>query len=112
MKIQDVKKECTAIVGLSVEFSNSEIGSIDRLLWTVDNCIEKAINKAIANVKETGKQYSPENDVPVEIDLRSIKKIEWLLYQMTRTNRSDLFNEVAKDYSIEIDTINKERKQS
>lgn len=107
MKVQDVKKECAAIVGLSIEFSNSEVGSIDRLLWTVDNCVDKAINKAIIDVKETGKQYSPEDDVPVEIDLRSIKKIQWLLYQMTRANRSDLFNEASKDHSIEIDAINR-----
>ena len=106
MKVQDVKKECTAIVGLSVEFSNSEIGSIDRLLWTVENCVEKAVNTAIVNVNATGKQYGPEDDVPVEIDLRSIKKIQWLLYQMTRANRSDLFNEASKDHSIEIDAIN------
>ena len=107
MKVQDVKKECTAIVGLSIEFSNSEIGSIDRLLWTVDNCVEKAINTAIVNVKETGKQYGPEDNVPVEIDLCSLKKIQWLLYQMTRTSRSDLFSEASKDYSIEVDAINR-----
>lgn len=106
MKVQDVKKECTAIVGLSIEFSNSEIGSIDRLLWTVDNCVEKAINTAVINVKETGEQYNTNDDVPAAIDLRSLKKIQWLLYQMTRVNRSDLFNEASRDYFVEVDAIN------
>lgn len=112
MKVQDVKKECAAIVGLSIEFSNSEVASIDRLLWTVDNCIEKAINTAVVAVKNTAKEYDFNDDVPAAIDLRSLKKIQWLLYQMTRLNRSDLFNYANRDYESELNAINQGRKQS
>ena len=42
MKVQDVKKECLATVGLSIEFSNSEVNSIDRLLIDVNAAVEKA----------------------------------------------------------------------
>lgn len=109
MKVQDVRKECSAIVGLSLEFSNSEIGCIDRLLWEVDAAVEKAINNQIATMKnfEQGCHLLDfEDDVLAAIDLRSLKKIQWLLYQMTRTNRSDLFNEANREYEAEINSIN------
>lgn len=109
MKVQDIKKECSAIVGLSLEFSNSEIGCIDRLLWEVDNVIERAINQRITMMKCSEQGTKPldfEDDVPAAIDLRSLKKIQWLLYQMTRTTRCDLFNEANREYASEIDSIN------
>jgi len=109
MKVQDVRKECSAIVGLSLEFSNSEVGCIDRLLWEVDSAVEKAINQQITMMKgfEQGiKLLDFEDDVPAAIDLRSLKKIQWLLYQMTRTNRCDLFNEANREYEAEITSIN------
>lgn len=109
MKVQDVRKECSAIVGLSLEFSNSEIGCIDRLLWEVDNAVNKAIDQQITMMKNFEQGTHPldfEDDVPAAIDLRSLKKIQWLLYQMTRVNRSDLFNEANREYEAEINCIN------
>lgn len=106
MKVQDVKRECVAAIGLSVELSNSEIGSIDRLLWTVDNAIEAGINQAIKIAKAADKQYDFEDEIPVSIDLRSLKKVQWLLVQLTRTNRSDLFNEANREFEAEVSSIN------
>lgn len=106
MKVQDVKKECLATTGLSVELSNSEIGSIDKLLWTVDNAIEIGVNQAIKIAKAAGKQYDFEDEIPVSIDLRSLKKVQWLLTQLTRTNRSDLFNEANCEFEVEVSSIN------
>lgn len=109
MKVQDIRKECSAIVGLSLEFSNSEVGCIDRLLWEVDSAIEKAINQQITMMKQFEQGTKPldfEDDVPAAIDLRALKKIQWLLYQMTRTTRCDLFNEANREYESEINSIN------
>ena len=108
MKVQDVKKECLATVGLSLEFSNSEVACIDRLLWSVNDAIDKAINQKIAELKSNNalKEIDFEDDVNVTIDLRSLKKIQWLLYQMTRTNRCDLFNEANREYESDITCIN------
>lgn len=110
MKVQDVKKECSAIVGLSLEFSNSEVGCISRLLWEVDNAVEKAVNQQITMMKsfEQGAHLlDSEDDVPAAIDLRSLKKIQWLLFSMTRIDRCDLFNEANRQYESTISVINK-----
>lgn len=106
MKVQDVKKECLATTGLSVELSNSEIGSIDKLLWTVDNAIETGINQAIKVAKAANKQYDLEDEIPVSINLRSLKKVQWLLVQLTRTNHSDLFNEANREFEADVNSIN------
>ena len=109
MKVQDVKKECSAIVGLSLEFSNSEVGCISHLLWEVDAVIEKAINQQIEMMRSSEQGchlLDFEDNVPAAIDLRTLKKIQWLLYQMTRTNRCDLFNEANREYEAEISSIN------
>jgi len=106
MKVQDVKKECLATTGLSVELSNSEIGSIDKLLWTVDNAVETGVNQIIETAKAAGKQYDFEDEIPVSIDLRSLKKVQWLLSQLTRTNHSDLFNEANREFEVEVSVIN------
>lgn len=109
MKVQDVRKECSAIVGLSLEFSNSEVGCIDHLRWEVDATVEKAINqqiKIMKNFEQGCHLLDFEDNVSAAIDLRTLKKIQWLLYQMTRTNRSDLFNEANREYEAEINSIN------
>lgn len=109
MKVQDVRKECSAIVGLSLEFSNSEVGCIDRLLWEVDAAVEQAINRQILAMEHSEQGchlLDFEDGVPAAIDLRALKKIQWLLCQMTRTNRSDLFNEANREYEAEINSIN------
>ena len=109
MKVQDVKKECLANVGLSIEFSNSEIGEIDHLLWDVDRAINKAVDQQIQMIRgfEGGtRTLKPGDDVPVAIDLKNMKRIQWLLYQMTRCNHSDLFSEAYREYEAEISSIN------
>lgn len=110
MKVQDVKKECLAVVGLSVEFSNSEVNSIDRLLIDVDAAVEKAIDQQITIGKHFEGGCHTLNDktdtIPAAIDLKSLKKIQWLLYQLTRNNTSDLFNGAIHDYELDIAHIN------
>ena len=106
MKVQDVKREGPAIVGLSVELSNSEIGSIDRVLWTVDNAISTGINQAIAIAKASGNQYNLDDEIPVAVDLKSLRKLQWLLYQLTRVNRSDLFCEAIREFESDVNAIN------
>ncbi len=106
MKVQDVKKECSAIVGLSVEFSNSEIGTINSLLWTVTKSIEDGIARAHQFAATQQEQYKDNDDVPVTIDLKSLKRIEWLLIQMTRNNNSGLFEQADADYCTDLMHIN------
>lgn len=106
MKVQDVKREGPAIVGLSVELSNSEIGSIDRVLWTLDNAISRGVEQAITIAKADGNQYKPDDEIPVAVDLKSLRKIQWLLYQLTRVNRSDLFCEATREFESDLNAIN------
>lgn len=109
MKVQDVKKECSAIVGLSLEFSNSEVACIDHLLWDIDKVINNAINQQtmmMKNCEQGCHLLDFKDDVPVTIDLRNLKKIQWLLTMMTRRNMSDLFNEANRQYEMEISCIN------
>ena len=58
MKVQDVKKECLATVGLSVEFSNTEVSSLSHLLTNVSNAVEHGIEAAKSAAVENEKQYS------------------------------------------------------
>lgn len=110
MKVQDVKKECLATVGLSIEFSNSEVNSIEKLLIEVDAAIEKAIGIQISTMKnfENGchKLDVDADHIPTAIDLKALKKVQWLLYQLTRNNSSDLFNEAIREYESDIVSIN------
>ena len=110
MKVQDVKKECLATVGISVEFSNSEVHSIDRLLIDVDAAIDKAIDQQITMMKGSeGGCHKLDVDtsrIPVAIDLKALKKVQWLLYQLTRNSSSDLFNEAIREYESDIVSIN------
>ena len=109
MKVQDVRKECTAVVGLSLEFSNSEVGCISHLLWEVNNAIERAVDQKIKMMQQFEQGCHPldyKDNVPVAIDLKALMKIKWLLYQMTRTDRCDLFNEANREYETEINSIN------
>ena len=106
MKVQDVKKDCTAIVGLSIEFSNSEIGSLSSLLRTVSNAVEKGVKQAHSMAEAAETQYDEKEEIPVSIDLKSLKRIEWLLTQMTKGDDSGLFNTADADYSAELSFIN------
>lgn len=106
MKVQDVKRECLATVGLSVEFSNSEISTINSLLWNVTKSIEDGIARAHQFAATQEMQYKDKDDVPVTIDLKSLKRIEWLLIQLTRRDMSGLFEQADADYRTELGFIN------
>lgn len=106
MKIQEVKKECVAIVGLSVEFSNSEISSLSSLLSKVSDAIEKGIETNKLRAETTKELYDEKKDIPVVIDLKSLKRIEWLLTQLTKDDNSGLFNVADADYRSDVGFIN------
>ena len=106
MKVQDVKKDCTAIVGLSIEFSNSEIGSLSSLLRTVSDAIVKGTKQAHSIAEAAQTMYNEKEEIPVAIDLKSLKRIEWLLTQMTKNDDSGLFNTADADYITDVDYIN------
>lgn len=106
MKVQDVKKECLATVGLSVEFSNSEVGSLSRLLWKVSNAIGDAKNRAHQFAVTQEMTYKETEDVPANIDLKSLERIEWLLVQLTRRDMSGLFEQADADYRADLSYIN------
>ena len=106
MKIQDVKKECLATVGLSIEFSNTEISSLSRLLTTVDNAVEHGIEAAKSSATENKKPYGDNEKIECPIDLKSLKRIQWLLTQLTRKETSGLFEEADADYRTDLLHIN------
>lgn len=106
MKVQDVRKECLATVGLSIEFSNSEISTINSLLWSVTKSIENGIARAHQFAATQDIEYKDKDDVPVMIDLKSMKRIEWLLVQMTRRDMSGLFEQADADYRADLSHIN------
>ena len=106
MKVQDVKQECLATVGLSVEFSNSEINAVHELLWNVSDAIERGIEQAHKIAEETGSEYKSGRDIPVAIDLESMKRVEWLLTQCTRKTSAGLFTFADKDCEVDVEYIN------
>jgi hypothetical protein len=106
MKVQDVRKECLATIGLSVEFSNSEISSLSHLLTTVDNAVEHGIEAAKSTAKENGKPYGDNEKIECPIDLKSLKRIQWLLTQLTRSEMSGLFEQADADYRTDLLHIN------
>lgn len=106
MKIQDVKKECLATVGLSVEFSNTEVNSLSHLLTTVDNAVEHGVEAAKSTATENGKPYGDNEKIEVPIDLKSLKRIQWLLTQLTRGETSGLFEQADADYRTDLLHIN------
>lgn len=106
MKVQDVKRECLATVGLSVEFSNTEVNSLSHLLTTVDNAVEHGIEAAKSAAKENGKPYGDNEKIECPIDLKSLKRIQWLLIQLTRNEMSGLFEQADADYRTDLLHIN------
>jgi hypothetical protein len=97
MKVQNVKKECLAIVGLSVEFSNAEVSSLDHLRTPVENAIKHGKETAKAAAMETGKKYNTAEEVECTIDLESLVRIKWLLTQLTPSMGSELFDQADYD---------------
>ena len=112
MKIQDVKKECLATIGLSVEFSNSEIRSIDNLACKVGEAIDKAIDQQIKLMREFEGQARPlkedEDNVPVVLDLKDVERIHWFLSLFDNTNSSSIFDEADKSAVSAIRRINED----
>ena len=106
MKVQEVRKECLATVGLSIEFSNSEVSSLSHLLRTVTDAIEEAIERAKEVAENTHEQYDEHDKIRAFIDLKSLKRVEWLLIQLTRRDMSGLFKQVDADYRAYLSYIN------
>lgn len=106
MKVQDVKKECLATTGLSVEFSNSEVGSLSSLLWNVSRAVEDSVERAHQMAATQQQQFKEGEQIPATIDLKSLKRVEWLLIQLTRRDMSGLFDYADSDYRADCNHIN------
>ena len=125
MKIQDVKKECTAIVGLSIEFSNSEVDSIISLVRDLDISIQKGkadlagmvdhsmqINSELAAAEKGvygNMQFNADN-ATVTVGLKSLYRAFALLNKITRNRAfdpSDLFAAADIELNSIIGSINK-----
>lgn len=106
MKVQDVKKECLATVGLSIEFSNSEVSTLSHLLTVVSDAVEKGIQQAKSIAEHAKQPYDDNEKIPCAIDLKSLKRIEWLLIQLTRRDMSGLFEQADSEYRVELGFIN------
>ena len=111
MKVQIVEKECTAKVGISVEFSNSEIDSLVRIALELDDKIEEQCRESHAFIKssELGTKYKESDKISVKVDLKTLTRISWLLNKITNgrvRNPSDLFNEADGDYLATLASIN------
>lgn len=124
MKVQDVKKECLASVGLSIEFSNSEIDSIVQLIMDLRQSIEKGYSDLSEMVEHTkqinseferadqgvmGKSNVDPDKATVTVDLKTLVRCRWLLNRITNNranNPSSLFNQIDDEYSCTIKSIN------
>ena len=124
MKVQNVKKECLANVGLSIEFSNSEIDSIVRLIWDLNVSIEKGYNDLSSMVDHTkqinseferadqgvmGKVNLDPDKATVTVDLKTLMRCRWILNAITNgraKNPSSLFDSVDSEYKTVIKSIN------
>jgi hypothetical protein len=112
MKVQEVTKEAAiAKVGVSVEFSNSEIASIQRLTWTLDDAIEKGKNTAKSIAKAANKPYDEKEPIPVSVDLRTLLRVSWLLGAFSNGFESDIFNQADGRYACEMKEINENAKK-
>lgn len=124
MKVQEVKKECLANVGLSIEFSNSEVDSIVALVRTLDQAIEKGCIDLASLVDHTAQinseleradqgafgktQFTPTN-ATAHVDLKTLTRISWLLDKLTNGrayNPSHLFDEADANVFVTVAKIN------
>lgn len=124
MKIQEVKKECLANVGLSIEFSNSEIDSIVQLIWDLGISIEKGYGD-LAEMKQHTDQINSEferadqgvlgkfhinpDKATVTVDLKTLVRCQWLLNKITNdraNNPSSIFDKIDNEYRTVIESIN------
>ena len=112
MKVQEVTKEATvAKTGISVEFSNSEIASIQRLTWTLDDAIEKGKSTAKSIAKAANKPYDGKEPISVSVDLRTLMRVNWLLGAFSNRFESDIFDQADGWYACEVEEINESAKK-
>ena len=106
MKIQDVKKQCEATVGVSIEFSNREVSSIARVVWELDKEIDKAVQQqisAFSHPMDDKVPLSVEDNVTAYVLLKAAD----LLRRMCSTREeSNLFAGVEDYYAEIINEIN------
>lgn len=101
MKVSNIEKhEALAIVGTCVELSNSEIATVSRLRWDIENSIENAIQNATPEQAKDG-------NVTVAIDLKTMKRVEWLLSTIARREQSGLFTCADGEYEAILEALRK-----
>ena len=112
MKVQDITKECSATVGLSVELSISEAYEIGNLADSVENAIQDALKQQVEMMKGFEQGCHPLNPfadtIPVAINLDVLRKVHWLLNKMAKHGCSDLFAEAAEKHMDDIVAVNRE----
>ena len=114
MKVNIVEKECMARVGLTIEFSNSECSSIERVANTLNDAISKASEQAkqiVEHGKEKNVRYSQTTKVPVLIDLETAMRVSWLLGQLIHKVDSALFTNADNLALVTLAEINGEKNE-
>lgn len=124
MKVQELKKECLANVGLSVEFSNSEIDSIVQLVHSMDVSIEKNYNDLKGSIEHArvidselrqedkgamGNLTIDPEKATGTIDLKTLVRCRYLLNKITNNRAHDpssLFHECDDEYMDKVTKIN------
>lgn len=101
MKVSNIEKhETLAIVGTCIELSNSEIASVSRLRWDIENSIENAIQNATPEQAKDG-------NVTVTVDLKTMKRVEWLTTIITQREQSGLFTCADGEYEAMLEALRK-----
>lgn len=111
MKINVIEKQCLAKVGLSIEFSNSECSSIERVANAVNDSIVKAVEQSktiVESGKEEGVRYADATKVPVVINLETATRIAWLLGNLVMSRESALFGSADNMSLVTLAEINGE----
>ena len=117
MKINVIEKQCLAKVGLSIEFSNSECSSIERVANKLNDAVKKAVKQAeqmVSANKESGcspATYKQPADVPVVINLDMAMRICWLLGNFANSRESDLFVNADNMSLVTLAEINGEQSE-
>lgn len=117
MKVNVIEKQCLAKTGLSIEFSNSECVSIERVANKLNDAVEKAVKQAeqiVSANKESGcspATYKQPADVPVVINLDMAMRIHWLLGNFVNSRESDLFCSADNISLVTLAEINGEKNE-
>jgi len=125
MKVQDVKRECLANVGLSIEFSNSEVDSVVSLVRDLDISIQKGIRDLesfTAHTKQINSVFEQEDqgahgraninldNATVTVDLKSLFRAFKLLDTISNHrafNSSGLFDGADTECEALVSKINR-----